>query len=115
MDDILKFMITNYTINQYISQLKKADPELIVIFGSAAVDPSRANDLDLFVVKKTKKNRIDRSLDIKYKWLENISPSISVPTDLIVYTPEEFIRAKKEKRMLLEEILTKGKILYEKN
>ncbi|MEK7111445.1 MAG: nucleotidyltransferase domain-containing protein [Patescibacteria group bacterium] len=108
-------MITDYTINQYISQLKKADPELIVIFGSAAADPSRANDLDFFVVKKTKKNRIDRCLDIKFRWLENISPSLSVPTDLIVYTPEEFIRAKKEKRMLLEEILTKGKIVYEKN
>ena len=41
MNAILKFMITDYTINQYISQLKKADPELIVIFGSAAADPSR--------------------------------------------------------------------------
>ena len=105
-------MINDRVINQYVNQLKKANPELIILFGSAAVDPRRANDLDLFVVKKTKKNRIDRCLDIKYRWLENVS---SIPTDLVVYTPDEFIRAKKEKRMFLEEILTKGKIVYEKH
>ena len=106
-------MITNQVIDQYVNQLKKANPELIILFGSAAIDPRKANDLDLFMVKKTKRNRIDRCLNIKYRWLETISSSI--PTDLIVYTPKEFIRAKKEKRMFLEEILTKGKIIYEKH
>lgn len=106
-------MISDQVINQYVNQLKKANPELIILFGSAAVDPRRANDLDLFMVKNTKRNRVDRSLDIKYRWLEDI-PS-SIPVDLVVYTPQEFVRAKKEKRMFLEEILARGKVVYEKH
>lgn len=52
-------------------------------------------------------------MDIKYRLFEDI-PS-SIPVDLIVYTPKEFFRAKKESRMFLEEILTGGKVVYEKH
>lgn len=106
-------MITDQVINQCVNQLKKTNPELIILFGSAAVDPRRANDLDLFMVKNTKKNRIDRSLDIKYRLLEDVLSF--TPIDLVVYTPKEFVRAKKENRMFLEEILARGKVVYEKH
>lgn len=84
-------------------------PEKIVLFGSM-LDPSReSNDIDLFLVKKTKLSRLgDRANEVR-KFL----PDQRIPVDFIVYTPEEVEKAKRDRSVLLYQI-SKGRTLYEK-
>ena len=81
--------------------------EKMILFGSCAMNTAGSlSDLDLFVIMETELPFIER-LPHFYRILMP-----SVPTDLIIYTPEEFERNKD--RPFIKEILKTGKILYEK-
>lgn len=85
-------------------------PEKIILFGSYAWGkPRKWSDVDLFIVKKSKKRRIDREYELRKK----ISESDFPPLDLLVYTPEEVAKGINDNRNLfLEDIVRNGKILY---
>jgi len=97
-------------LDQVLEGLKKYyDPEKVILFGSAAtgrVGPT--SDIDLAIIKKTNLPFIKRSLQL----VDLLDYDINV--DFLVYTPEEFARAVKERRFFREEILNKGKVLYAK-
>jgi len=83
-------------------------PEKIILFGSLADGNVKEwSDIDLLIVKKSKKRFLDRIGEI----IELCSPSVG--TDFIVYTPEEFRRLAEEEPFIQEEILKKGTVLYE--
>ena len=88
--------------------VKKYKPEKIILFGSAARgDNKPESDLDLFVIKKTKKQYFDRvSEAMKYL---NTDRSV----DMIVFTPKEFEKAQNEKRVFIKQVLKYGVNLYE--
>lgn len=88
--------------------IKEYKPEKIILFGSFAYGkPTRASDIDLFIIKKTKKNRIERTKEVLLM-IDN-----KVPFEPVVYTPEEVKRRKKQGDFFVEDIFSKGKVLYE--
>lgn len=92
-------------IKRIVEKLKKdKSVKLVLIFGSMARGDVRGtSDIDLIVVKETKKKFLDR-LDEFYKDAE-------VAMDVLVYTPEEFEKMKN--RSFIKKAIEEGKILYE--
>ena len=90
--------------------IKKYRPQKIILFGSL-VRPKvhQWSDIDLVVVKKTKKRIYDRIGEV----VSLCDPEVAV--DFIVYTPEEFEKMGKEEPFVYNEVVENGKILYEKS
>ncbi|MEK7172547.1 MAG: nucleotidyltransferase domain-containing protein [Patescibacteria group bacterium] len=86
---------------------KEFKPEKIILFGSRAWgEPSPDSDVDLLVIKKAADNRkLAREID------SSIFPR-PFPLDLIVYGPEQVEQRKLRGDFFINDILTKGKILY---
>ncbi|MBI1884262.1 MAG: nucleotidyltransferase domain-containing protein [Chlamydiae bacterium] len=84
-------------------------PERIVLFGSAVsgkIGPY--SDIDLVVVKETSLpyfKRVQQLVDLL---------NYDVDIDFLVYTPREFSQALKQNRFFREEIIKKGKVLYDR-
>jgi len=98
-------------LKKIISALKTYQPEKIILFGSAAKGKFRPeSDVDLLVIKDSDEPFWERQIKatLMYQgW---------IPTDILVLTPQELEKAKKENRFFLtEEILPHGKVVYEKS
>jgi predicted nucleotidyltransferase len=84
------------------------DPDKVLLFGSHAYGkPHADSDVDILVIMPTRNQidqavRIDRALDPPF------------PLDLIVRTPRNMKWRLEEGDSFLLEILTRGKVLYEK-
>lgn len=89
--------------------IREYAPEKIILFGSLATGNIREwTDMDLVIIKYTNKRFLDRLYDVHLM----ASPKIGV--NFIVYTPSELEQMIEEQRwFLLEEILDKGRVLYE--
>lgn len=89
---------------------KNYQPQKIIVFGSYAWGrPTKDSDIDLFIIKRTKKNHRERALQIRRLLREE---NALVGMDLLVYTPEEFAKRIEIGDSFLSEILKKGKVLY---
>lgn len=88
---------------------EKFQPERIILFGSyAGGTPHDDSDVDILVVMPARSQlgmaaRIEIAIDPPF------------PLDIIVRTPEEMKWRLKEHESFLTEVVTKGKLLYEKN
>ena len=88
---------------------KKFRPEKIILFGSHAYgEPHADSDVDILVVMPAA-NQIDQAVRI------DRATDPPFPLDLIVRTPKNLSWRLREGDSFLEEIVTKGKVLYEKN
>ena len=86
------------------------EPDRIILFGSLVTGTVGAwSDLDIAIVKQTKKRFLDRLLEVA-----NLVHS-KIATDFVVYTPEEFADMLKNNYFVREEIVEKGKTLYDRN
>lgn len=99
----------NSELNKITKVLKeKYKPEKIILYGSFASGKVHEwSDLDLVVVKKTNKRFYDRIGEISglYDHREAV--------DFLVYTPEEFADMARWNYFIRDEVVKKGKILYE--
>ena len=99
-------------------QIKKHSPEKIILFGSYAHGvPTLDSDIDIMVV--TNDDFIPSSFEEKSKIYLKIARSINdiqkqFPVDLIVHTKAMHQKFIELNGMFARELLTKGKILYEK-
>ena len=95
-------------IKRIVSELR---PEKIILFGSYAYgNPTPDSDVDLLVIMKTKAKEIDRYLAVS-----NLLYPRQFPVDILVKTPKEIeAAARKKGNFFLREILTKGKVIYER-
>ena len=98
-------------ILQIVEQIKREyEPERIILYGSYAYGkPTADSDIDLLIVKETDKRRVDRFVEVKRLIYE---PGRRISISPLVYTPNEI-----EERLALgddfvEEVLTKGEVLY---
>ena len=90
--------------------IDKYQPEKIILFGSLATDRIHEwSDIDLLIIKETEKRPLDRALEA-YSLLDNYRE----PVDIIVYTPAEVELLLNEGSFFVADILTEGRILYEK-
>ncbi|OGY16776.1 MAG: hypothetical protein A2784_02125 [Candidatus Chisholmbacteria bacterium RIFCSPHIGHO2_01_FULL_48_12] len=94
-----------------VDKLKPLNPEKIILFGSVARgEAKRDSDIDVLIVKHTRKNPADRVAEVlKLVWgsVPHIEPQI--------LTPNEFKQAIAENRFFItQEVLRYGKTIYEK-
>jgi uncharacterized protein len=97
-------------IKDFVRQVaEKFRPEKIILFGSHAYGrPHADSDVDILVVMSAANQieqavRIDRAIDPPF------------PLDLIVRTPKNLSWRLQEGDSFLEEIVKRGRVLYEKN
>ncbi|GFP20872.1 hypothetical protein HKBW3S43_01055 [Candidatus Hakubella thermalkaliphila] len=84
-------------------------PHKIVLFGSLAKETiGEWSDIDLFLIKETPKRYLDRIDEVVHL----VHPKVGI--DLFVLTPEEIRKALDEEDPYIREILTEGRVLYEK-
>jgi predicted nucleotidyltransferase len=91
-----------------VTKMLRKDKEirLVMLFGSLARgDVSGESDIDLIIIKNTKKKFLDR-LDEIYSTLV---PNVAL--DILVYTPKEF-KAMKNRSFIMN-AMKEGKILHE--
>jgi predicted nucleotidyltransferase len=87
------------------------NPEKIILFGSYAYGiPNPHSDVDLLVVLKTNASLKERSWKVSRLLLPR-----PFPVDILVKTPKEMETALKAGDFFLKEILTRGKVLYERS
>jgi predicted nucleotidyltransferase len=84
-------------------------PDKIILFGSHAYGrPHEESDVDLLVVMPTR-NQHDQAVRIQYRL------TAPFPVDLIVRTPEQLALRLGEGESFLTTIMSRGKVLYEKD
>jgi predicted nucleotidyltransferase len=101
----------NLALRRIVRNLvRRYKPEKLILFGSMAKGNPRADsDIDLAVVKKTRRKFIDRLLDARR------AADTWEAVDIVVYTPEEVASMEKEGQYFwVDEILGRGRVLYER-
>jgi len=84
-------------------------PNKIILFGSyCAGQVGEWSDLDLVIIKETKARFLDRTRQV----LELLKPRVGV--DVLVYTPTEFEKLSQERVFVRQEIVAKGRVIYER-
>jgi len=98
-------------LKRYLGLLTLHDqPDQVIVFGSLVTGEIHSDsDIDLVIVKETdlpfwQRLRAARRL---------LQPQVG--TDLLVYTPNEFEQLRRERPFFRDEILKKGKVVYERN
>ena len=96
-------------LDRLVVELKRYGAEKVILFGSAARgDVDAYSDLDLVVVKPTTMSFVERLADVVRQCPQAIC------ADVIVYTPEEFQRMQEADNPFIEQVLSEGKMVYEK-
>lgn len=92
--------------------VQEYQPEKIILFGSWAWGhPGEDSDIDLLIVKKSEKRRIDREREVGSMLSGNC-----IPVDILVYTPEELETSIHQNRNLfIEDIVHNGTMLYSRS
>ena len=100
-------------ISEIIEKLKNQyKPLKIILFGSYAYGkPSKDSDIDLLILKRTTKRKVDRFVEVK-RIIYN--PEHRVPISPLIYTPEELEERLKIGDDFIKEILRKGIVVYER-
>jgi predicted nucleotidyltransferase len=97
-------------IKKIIDQIKdKYKPKKIILFGSFAWGkPNKNSDIDLLIIKDTKKDYYQRIPEVR-SLLHNIDRAF----DILVMTQKEVAKRLKLGDFFIEDILKKGKVIYE--
>lgn len=94
-------------LGNIIDKLKNKDTKKIILFGSMAREQvNQYSDLDLIVIKDTKKRFLERLEEV----YTDIEPSVAV--DILVYTPQEF-QEMSQWSSFIKGVLKEGRVLYE--
>jgi len=95
-------------VQKIVTELK---PEKIILFGSYAYGkPNPDSDVDLLVIMKTRASLKDRSWAVSRLLMPR-----PFPVDILVKTPREIEKALGAKDFFMKEILTRGKVLYDRS
>ncbi len=97
-------------IRRYARQVaERFQPDKIILFGSYAYGkPNADSDVDILVIMPAR-NEFDQAFKIRCE------VPTQFPMDLIVLKPRNVKWRLDERESFLTEIMTKGKLLYEKN
>ena len=100
-------------IDRIVQRLKEAyQPEKIVLFGSCARGEITADsDIDMLIIKDTDQRPLDRMREV-YRLV--YSPGQYLAFEPLVYTPQEIAQRLEMGDFFLQEILSEGKTLYER-
>ena len=95
-------------VNNITSQIKeKYKPDKIILFGSSAKGNVTENsDIDMLIIKDTRKRRVERIRDV----LSIVD--YDIPFEPVVFTNEELRKRLALNDFFIKNILKEGKILY---
>ena len=98
-------------IEEFVDKIaKRFKPEKIILFGSYGYgSPKKNSDVDLLIIIDSKKRPVDLAIQIRS---EIPAP---FPVDLLVRTPEQIEERLSMNDFFIKEIVTKGKVVYEKD
>jgi len=106
------------TVKQQIAQIcdvwvREADPEKIILFGSAARGQmTEHSDLDFLVVWEGKEFPNNRR---RASYLMRVLPDdVTLPVDVVVLTPEQFGHEVEDDRTPVSMVAGEGVVLYER-
>lgn len=89
--------------------IEEGNPDLILIFGSMVTgDIHDSSDIDLVVVEESDLPFLPRTRDMR----RMLKPQVG--TDVLWYTPDEFNHMFHNRLFFKQEIVGKGKVLYER-
>ena len=89
--------------------IEEGNPKLILIFGSMVTgNIHESSDIDLVVVEKSDLPFLPRTRDMR----RMLKPQVG--TDVLWYTPDEFNHMFYNRLFFKQEIVGKGKVLYER-
>jgi len=93
--------------------VEKYHPVKIILFGSYALgNYTEDSDIDILIIKETdEKRRVDRFIEVKRLIYDSEN---EIPVSPLVLTIEEIKERLKMGDNFIEEILEKGKVLYER-
>lgn len=92
--------------------VREYQPEKIILFGSYAYGtPTEDSDIDLFIIKDTDKDRIQRFVEVSELIYER-GRGISIQP--LVYTPAELADRVALGDDFVDDVLTQGQVLYAK-
>lgn len=95
-------------LTKIVEQIKlRYKPQKIILYGSAAVGRfTPHSDIDLLIIKNTKRRFIDRISDVL------LSCDYDIPLEPLVYTSQEIKSRIKMGDFFIKDILKNGKVLY---
>ncbi|OUC06924.1 DNA polymerase III subunit beta [Litorilinea aerophila] len=97
-------------LSRYVKLLREHyAPQRILLFGSLTSEKVEEwSDIDLVIVTETERKFLDRIREV----FELLRPQVGV--DILVYTPAEFAELLRHRAFVRDEIVGKGKVLYER-
>ena len=97
-------------VRQLVNALLPYKPERLYLFGSwARREEDELSDMDVVVIKDTSSPFFDRLREIS-----GFLPAEIGGLDILVYTPKEFARMRREGNAFVEMILEEGSLIYER-
>ena len=91
--------------------VRELQPEKVILFGSHAYGrPTPDSDVDLLVVMHTAASSTERYLAVS-----RLLRPRPFPVDILVRTPQEIDRSLKKGDFFIDEILSLGRVLYERS
>jgi hypothetical protein len=88
--------------------VRKLNPQAIILFGSfARGDINEGSDVDIVVIANFKEPFLDR-----IKTLLDLNDRIGLPLEPVGYSPDEFRKMRLENNRFIEEVITRGKLIY---
>lgn len=88
---------------------EKFEPDKIILFGSyAAGNPTTDSDVDLLIIMDTQRSTWDLAVEI------SSTLKHSFPMDILVRTPQEITQRLTFGDFFIQDIMEKGKVLYER-
>jgi len=113
MADVKLKKLYQQELKKIVVALKAYKPEKIILFGSGArKQVDSLSDIDLLVIKKTTRPFLERNIEA-HRLIYN-SYGFKVPTDVFVLTPEEVERGLAEEKPFVIDVMSQGKVVYEK-
>ena len=108
-DLIERKKLLDQELTRYVRLLTEhGDPEKVILFGTLVKGRiHKWSDIDLVVVEQTQLPFFQRLRKVR----KLLQPKVGM--DVMVYTPEEFDQLCLDRPFFKEEIIAKGKILYE--
>jgi predicted nucleotidyltransferase len=108
----MKDSIRKKVVKKMVEALKnRYHPERIILFGSEATgSPRTDSDIDLLIIKKTKKSFFQRLAEVRQVVLKQRQ---GYPFDPIVLTPLELQKRLEMGDQFFKSVLSEGQVLYE--
>ncbi len=112
--DISDTPVTTELLDSITERIVMAfDPQMVILFGSRAYGtPEPDSDVDLLVVTDA---FADRSVFERHRAVSDLFPRRRFALDVIVRTPTELQQLVERGPAFFKEIVTRGKVLYERS